>query len=273
MIFILSQCKSCASIFFFLAHCIFIPFAENDLLLSPLLGGVAQNSLAPTQLYYSLLSFLVLFSFLHSAADLFTSLANYFFDVSQASYPCLKSLFLLLTLISCIFLILSSSIFPILLISILFPSLLPRDCASFSLPFLTQSSKKFLYLLLHVKQPSGKCLHKILLTFATLSFYFSPSFAESLFPPRIYRIEPPGGPKSGGTAVFVYGENFLPSKTYCKFGKVTQSTFPSIVTSSLVVCLSPPSIAPNPSRVQLHVTSDGGYTYSSDQISYFYSGW
>ena len=105
-----------------------------------------------------------------------------------------------------------------------------------------------------------------------LSFHVCSSIAENQLVPRVHRLDPPGGPKSGGTAVFIYGENFAPTKSFCKFGKVVQSIFPSLVTSSIIVCFSPPSLDPNPSRVQLQVTSDGGYTYSIDRVTFFYSG-
>jgi hypothetical protein len=36
--------------------------------------------------------------------------------------------------------------------------------------------------------------------------------------------------------------------------------------------VSPASGSVNPERVTLHVTNDGGYTFSTDVMSYFYQG-
>ncbi len=90
--------------------------------------------------------------------------------------------------------------------------------------------------------------------------------------PRVHGINPPCGPKIGGTAVFIHGENFVRTKTFCRFGEVSHLISPTLVTSSLVLCKSPPTSHLNPSRVRLQVTNDGGYTYSTDRISFFYSG-
>jgi hypothetical protein len=91
-------------------------------------------------------------------------------------------------------------------------------------------------------------------------------------PPSVQVINPPCGPKTGGTAVYIHGENFVRSKTFCRFGEVGRLISPTLVTSSLVLCKSPPTSYLNPKRVQLQVTNDGGYTFSSDRISFFYSG-
>ena len=105
-----------------------------------------------------------------------------------------------------------------------------------------------------------------------VSLYFFPSVAEKLPIPKILRIDPPGGPNTGGTAVLIHGNHFFRSKTFCKFGELGQPILPELVTSSIVVCISPPAADTNPTRVQLLITSDGGYTFSSDRISFFYSG-
>jgi hypothetical protein len=101
---------------------------------------------------------------------------------------------------------------------------------------------------------------------------FSSTTSERIALPRVHGINPPCGPKNGGTAVSIHGENFVRTKTFCRFGDLGLPISPTLVTSSLVLCKSPPTSYINPSRVRLQVTNDGGYTYSSDRISFYYSG-
>jgi hypothetical protein len=105
-----------------------------------------------------------------------------------------------------------------------------------------------------------------------LSCCISITKAQSLQQPVISRIEPAGGPQTGGTAVSVHGAHLVPAKTFCRFGESSNLISPSLVTISIAVCISPPSTNPNPTRVKLDVTNDGGLTFSGERASFFYTG-
>jgi hypothetical protein len=102
------------------------------------------------------------------------------------------------------------------------------------------------------------------------------SHAQQLAPCRVTKIEPGGGPPTGGTPVTIIGNNFtstftfVSSHTYCKWGSTGELVKPTFVSATRIICLSPPSASVNPEKVVLYVTNDGGYTFSTDIMSYFY---
>jgi len=103
------------------------------------------------------------------------------------------------------------------------------------------------------------------------------SRAQASAPCRISKIDPGGGPSSGGTSVTIVGSNltgtftFASAHTFCRWG-AGDLVKPTFVSATRIICVSPPSASVNPERVTLHVTNDGGYTFSTDVMSYFYEG-
>lgn len=63
---------------------------------------------------------------------------------------------------------------------------------------------------------------------------------------------------------------FVSSHTYCKWGSDGDLIQPSFVSATRIICLSPPSASVNPEKVVVYVTNDGGYTFSTDIMSYYY---
>jgi hypothetical protein len=102
--------------------------------------------------------------------------------------------------------------------------------------------------------------------------------SSSVQPPcRIAKIEPGRGPPSGGTPVTVIGSNFtgtlthVSAHTFCKWGS-GDLVKPSFVSTTRIICESPPSSSVNPEKVIMQVTNDGGYTFSTDVMVWFYEG-
>ena len=96
-------------------------------------------------------------------------------------------------------------------------------------------------------------------------------------PCRVTRMEPAGGPPSGGTEVTMIGSNFTGSfshvssgHTFCRWGPTGALVKPSFVSGTRIICASPPSSSVNPTMVTVHVTNDGGYTFSTDVLTFSY---
>jgi len=110
------------------------------------------------------------------------------------------------------------------------------------------------------------------------SAQISISHAQRFAPCRIAHIEPGRGPSSGGTPVTITGSNltgsftFVSAHTFCKWGNNGNLVKPSFVSATRIICLSPASASVNPGKVVVQVTNDGGYTFSTDVMSYFYEG-
>ena len=115
---------------------------------------------------------------------------------------------------------------------------------------------------------------RLMLLYAAL---FTGTLAKPIVPPcTITRIDPGSGPSSGGTKVTVIGTNltgahtFAASHTFCRWGQTGDLVKPGFLSATRMICLSPPSRTSNPEKVTLFVTNDGGYTFSTDVMSYFY---
>ena len=67
----------------------------------------------------------------------------------------------------------------------------------------------------------------------------STSFILTVYPePTLLAITPTSGPRTGGTAISIYGTNFISGKTICVFGADTE-VIPSVVeNTTLLVCES-----------------------------------
>ena len=100
---------------------------------------------------------------------------------------------------------------------------------------------------------------------------------ESNLDIHIDEVFPAAGPARGGTEVTVVGSNLLLGKldgyhlTLCKFG-ASHLISPAIVSSSLIVCASPPQDVPNTKSVALRVSTDGGYSFSQESLAFYYAG-
>jgi hypothetical protein len=114
----------------------------------------------------------------------------------------------------------------------------------------------------------------LLLLYAAL---ISSSHAQSSAPCRIFKMEPGRGPPSGGTPITIMGANFtstftfVSSHTFCKFSHTDELLKPTFLSATRIICMSPPSVNYG-YKVFVHVTNDGGYTFSTDLLAYYYEG-
>ena len=114
----------------------------------------------------------------------------------------------------------------------------------------------------------------LLLLYAAL---ISSSHAQSSAPCRIFKMEPGRGPPSGGTPLTIMGANFtstftfVSSHTFCKFSHTDELLKPTFLSATRIICMSPPSVNYG-YKVFVHVTNDGGYTFSTDILAYYYEG-
>ncbi|MGB1599798.1 MAG: IPT/TIG domain-containing protein, partial [Promethearchaeia archaeon] len=58
--------------------------------------------------------------------------------------------------------------------------------------------------------------------------------------------------------------------TFCRWGPTGALVKPSFVSGTRIICASPPSSSVNPTMVTVHVTNDGGYTFSTDVLTFSY---
>eukprot|EP00960_Hanusia_phi_P078020 768768-Hanusia_phi.AAC.2 len=112
--------------------------------------------------------------------------------------------------------------------------------------------------------------------FLGLLHLFAICVVESNLNVNIDGIFPAAGPANGGTQVTVIGSNLLSGKldgfhlTLCKFGG-SKLVPPAIVSSSLIICESPPQAVPNTKSVPLRVSTDGGYSFSYESVAFYYA--
>ena len=94
---------------------------------------------------------------------------------------------------------------------------------------------------------------------------------NSVSAPTISSISPASGPKRGGTVVTVKGSGFVSGKTFCRFSHSSELVAATFSSLTEVSCVAPAFNDPNPGFVSIGVTSDGGYIFSSDTGSFFFS--
>jgi hypothetical protein len=86
----------------------------------------------------------------------------------------------------------------------------------------------------------------------------------------VVNISPRGGPSAGGTPVVISGNNFIEGNTFCKFLESGGVVTPVSLTSSRLLCQSPPS--GGALRTTVQVTNNKGQTFYSSEIPYTYAG-
>jgi hypothetical protein len=64
---------------------------------------------------------------------------------------------------------------------------------------------------------------------------------------------------------------FVSSHTFCKFSHTDELLKPTFLSATRIICMSPPSVNYG-YKVFVHVTNDGGYTFSTDLLAYYYEG-
>jgi hypothetical protein len=89
-------------------------------------------------------------------------------------------------------------------------------------------------------------------------------------PLTVVNISPKGGPSAGGTPVVISGNNFIEGDTFCKFLESGGVVAPVSLTSSRILCQSPPS--GGALRTAVQVTNNKGQTFYSSEIPYTYAG-
>ncbi len=90
--------------------------------------------------------------------------------------------------------------------------------------------------------------------------------------PILRTIEPAMGPLTGGTDILIVGDNFVPERTFCKFSHHSALVAPFVVTSSRISCSVPASEQPNPNRIEVEVTNDGGYSFTTEKAAFYFAG-
>ncbi|GAQ83083.1 hypothetical protein KFL_001350070 [Klebsormidium nitens] len=87
---------------------------------------------------------------------------------------------------------------------------------------------------------------------------------------RVSQLEPSSGSETGGNSVHISGQCFRTSvdrPLLARFGSTVVPTMP--VSGEVVRCTSPPH---PPGPVSVEVSSDGGHTWTSDNVTYTYIG-
>lgn len=93
--------------------------------------------------------------------------------------------------------------------------------------------------------------------------------------PQVFRLEPAKGPDTGGTKVFIRGQNFDPTKdiamsnhndTFCKFGNLSLS-LANVISSTEMECESPPNYELTETMVEISLNNR---EWTRDEIPFNY---
>ena len=165
---------------------------------------------------------------------------------------------------------------------------LSADCSTYVLPFYSRTARRVfttnhglyasfwqLFLLLStfltfftrspgLGTPSTRSGHLRLsiLAIVLLCLGFSDAAA-----PVVYELQPTVGPSAGGSMLTVRGNNLVGRDVFCKFGS-DALVAPITLSATQMVCDTPSQAA---SRVMVEVTTDGGLSYSGNNVAYLYS--